>query len=113
MQRGVPSDIKPLSESYDPAMGRIASPTFVGRAAELAALDDALGRAIEGETATVLIAGDPGVGKTRLLNAWNDRASGRAGRIAIGSCLDLGEGGPAYTAIIEDLRDFLGQLGPD
>jgi DNA-binding CsgD family transcriptional regulator len=94
-------------------MGRIASPTFVGRTAELAALDDALERAIAGQTATVLIAGDPGVGKTRLLHAWNERASDRAARIAMGSCLDLGEGGPAYTAIIESLRELLGQLDAD
>jgi DNA-binding NarL/FixJ family response regulator/tetratricopeptide (TPR) repeat protein len=91
---------------------RIASPTFVGRAAELAALDEALDDAAEGHTTTVLIGGDAGVGKTRLLDTWNHRARGRGARVAEGSCLDLGETGPAYTALVEALRDLLGGLEP-
>ena len=93
-------------------MVRIASPTFVGRAAELAALDEALDDAAEGHTTTVLIGGDAGVGKTRLLDAWNERARGRGARVAEGSCLDLGETGPAYTALVEALRHLLGGLDP-
>jgi DNA-binding NarL/FixJ family response regulator len=93
-------------------VGRIESPTFVGRAAELTALEDALDRAAAGEMTTVLIAGDPGIGKTRLLQAWNARAARRGARIALGSCLDLGEAGPAYTAIVEALRDLLLRLDP-
>jgi DNA-binding NarL/FixJ family response regulator/tetratricopeptide (TPR) repeat protein len=97
--------------AYDPSMVRVASPTFVGRAAELAALDDALDAAAQGKTTTILIGGDPGVGKTRLLQTWNDRALQRGARIASGSCLDLGETGPAFTAVVEALRELLGGLG--
>jgi len=93
-------------------MGRIASPAFIGRAAELTALEDALDCAAAGQMTTVLIAGDPGIGKTRLLQAWNERAARRGARIALGSCLDLGEAGPAYTAIVEALRDLLLRLDP-
>jgi DNA-binding NarL/FixJ family response regulator len=94
-------------------MVRVASPTFVGRAAELAALDQALDAAAQGQTTTILIGGDPGVGKTRLLQTWNDRALQRGARIAAGSCLDLGETGPAFTAVVEALRELLGGLGPN
>src|SRR4029453_7922902 len=93
-------------------MVRVASPTFVGRAAELAALDEGLDAAAQGQTTTILIAGDPGVGKTRLLQTWNDRALQRGARIAAGSCLDLGESGPAFTAVVEALRELLGGLDP-
>jgi DNA-binding NarL/FixJ family response regulator len=93
-------------------MVRVASPTFVGRGAELAALDDALEAAAGGRTTTVLISGDPGVGKTRLLETWNPRARDRGARIAMGSCLDLGETGPAYTAVVEALREVMRGLDP-
>ena len=93
-------------------MVRVASPTFVGRGAELAALDEALEAAAGGRTTTVLISGDPGVGKTRLLETWNPRARDRGARIAIGSCLDLGETGPAFTAVVEALREVMRGLDP-
>jgi DNA-binding NarL/FixJ family response regulator/tetratricopeptide (TPR) repeat protein len=91
---------------------RIASPTFVGRAAELAMLDEALDSAEPGHTATVLISGDAGVGKSRLLETWNERIRERGARIAAGSCLDLGESGPAYVAIVQAFRDLLAPLDP-
>jgi DNA-binding NarL/FixJ family response regulator/tetratricopeptide (TPR) repeat protein len=84
----------------------------VGRGAELAALDKALEAAEEGRATTILISGDPGVGKTRLLETWNPRARDRGARIAIGSCLDLGETGPAYTAVVEALREVMRGLDP-
>ena len=94
-------------------MVRVASPTFVGRVAELAALDEALGTVERGQATTVLIGGDAGVGKSRLLQAWNERAAERGARIAAGSCLDLGETGPAYVAIVEALRQLIGGLSAD
>ena len=106
------SDCVATGASYDPAMVRVASPTFVGRGAELAALDEALEAAAGGRTTTVLISGDPGVGKTRLLETWNPRARDRGARIAIGSCLDLGETGPAFTAVVEALREVMRGLDP-
>ena len=85
-------------------MGRVASATFVGRAAELLRLDDALEAAIGGRTTAVLIGANAGVGKSRLLAAWNDRALARGARVIEGSCLDAGEAGPAYAAIAQALR---------
>src|SRR4029453_17901602 len=87
-------------------------PVFVGRAAELAALDDALETATNGTPTTVLIGGDAGVGKTRLLTTWNERARDRRVRVALGGCLDLGESGPAYVAIVQALRHLFHGLEP-
>ena len=78
-------------------MAGITSPTFVGRAVELSKLDDALDAAAEGRSAIALIGGDAGVGKSRLLATWNERARERGARVVSGGCLDLGEGGPAYV----------------
>jgi predicted ATPase len=46
---------------------RVSSPSFVGRAAELAALRGALERAETGVPGVALVAGESGVGKSRLL----------------------------------------------
>ena len=48
-------------------MAGVTSSAFVGRAAELRRLDLALERAGQGSPQVVLVAGDAGVGKTRLL----------------------------------------------
>lgn len=95
---------------YAPAMGRVASATFVGRAAELAALDDAFEAAASGQTTTILIGADAGVGKSRLLTAWNDRARARGARVIAGWCLDVGDSGPAYAAVVQALRDLFESL---
>jgi urea transport system substrate-binding protein len=62
----------------EPAVGQ-PSPThgrdrIVGRDSELQALEDALTRASKGERRTILIAGEPGTGKTTLLKAFLERA---------------------------------------
>jgi len=62
---------------------RISSPVLVGRAPELARLAAALERAATGAPATVLVAGEAGVGKTRLLAEHGRRAeaTGAYGRV--------------------------------
>jgi DNA-binding CsgD family transcriptional regulator len=91
---------------------RAISPIFVGRTAELAALDGALESARQGVTTTVVIGGDAGVGKTRLLATWSEGARGRGARVITGSCLDLGESGPGYSPVVQALRDLIGGLDP-
>ena len=51
---------------------------MVGRADELARLMSHVERAIGGRTSAVLLAGDAGVGKTRLLDELTSRATGRS-----------------------------------
>ena len=67
---------------------------FVGRAVELDRLEAALDRAGQGRPQVVLVAGDAGVGKTRLLLAVGERAQGRGMRVLSGGCIELGDIGP-------------------
>jgi predicted ATPase len=70
-------------------MSRISSPRFVGRADELARLDGALA----GEAPRVLlVGGEAGVGKTRLLAEFTARAHAAGARVLVGSCLHAGAG---------------------
>jgi hypothetical protein len=52
----------------------IVSPITVGRSPLLASLDGLLGQAIAGTGRTVLLAGDAGIGKTRLAEEAKRRA---------------------------------------
>jgi len=55
--------------------GRVASPALVGRVKELQALEAAWGRAANGEPAVVLVGGEAGVGKTRLVAELTTRCT--------------------------------------
>ncbi|HET6467991.1 MAG TPA: adenylate/guanylate cyclase domain-containing protein, partial [Geminicoccaceae bacterium] len=62
----------------DAAAGRGLT-RFVGRAAELALLEDRLARARDGQGQVVFIVGEPGIGKSRLLHEFR----GRVGEAAV------------------------------
>jgi DNA-binding NarL/FixJ family response regulator len=83
---------------------RVTSPQFVGREQELAGLVAALERAADGRPAVALVAGESGVGKTRLVNELADRARERGARVLTGECVDLGEGEMAFAPIVGALR---------
>jgi hypothetical protein len=62
-------------------------PGFVGRAQTLQALEGHLARAEAGQFGVVLIGGESGVGKTRLLMELELRARARGIRVLTGECL--------------------------
>lgn len=83
--------------------------TFVGRRGELRILHAALARAAEGHGGSVLIEGEPGGGKTRLIEEFARRAAGRATRLVHGRCVNS-EGAPSmwpWTQIVGGLVDAL------
>jgi DNA-binding CsgD family transcriptional regulator/tetratricopeptide (TPR) repeat protein len=87
--------------------GPVSSPRFIGRDAELAALDGALDRAERGEAAVALIAGESGIGKSRLIAEFSARARARGATVLVGECLQLTEGELPYAAIVSALRELL------
>ena len=59
----------------------------------------------------MLVAGDAGVGKSRLLAELDpSRRERRGGRVLVGGCLDLGEGGLPYAPFVEALRSLARSL---
>jgi DNA-binding CsgD family transcriptional regulator/tetratricopeptide (TPR) repeat protein len=79
---------------------------FVGRAEELQRLLGLLDRAEGGRPAVGLIAGDAGVGKTRLLDELAARAQGRGVRVLVGGCMEVGDVGLPYVPFIDAFRDL-------
>ena len=91
---------------------RVSSPVLVGRDAEVAQLRAALDRAAAGRPAIVVVAGEAGVGKTRLVAELVGQA-GELGAVALtGGCLDVGEGVLAYAPLVEALRPLVVVLDP-
>jgi tetratricopeptide (TPR) repeat protein len=70
-----------------------------------------LGRAGDGTSTTVLLGGDAGVGKTRLVEEFAGRCRGQGARVLTGGCLELGDGGLPYSAVTEVLRGLAEEVG--
>jgi DNA-binding CsgD family transcriptional regulator len=77
---------------------------MVGRADELARLLAHVARAIGGRSSAVLLAGDAGVGKTRLLDELTAHAAAKGVRVLTGHCVDLGDVGLPYLPFVDLLR---------
>src|SRR5215218_10804367 len=84
--------------------GGFRSPAFIGRAVEVGRLEGTLDRAEQGRPQLVLLSGEAGVGKTRLLVEFTDRARQLGVRVLAGGCVELGDIGLAYLPVVDALR---------
>ena len=84
----------------DGGVARSTTP-LVGRAAELATVLSAVDRAAAGESSVIVLDGDAGVGKTRLLAELLDETARRGVLSLIGHCVDLGDAPPPYLPFTE------------
>ncbi|HKO28867.1 MAG TPA: AAA family ATPase, partial [Solirubrobacteraceae bacterium] len=91
----------------------LVSPVFVGRGPELAAMVAALDSAVAGEPAIVLVGGEAGVGKTRLVEEAADRARAGGARVLTGSCIELGGEGLPLSPVVDALRTLTRVMDPD
>ncbi|MFJ3580811.1 AAA family ATPase [Streptomyces sp. NPDC090127] len=91
---------------------RSVSPVFVGRAGEIAALTDALARATAGEPQALLVGGEAGVGKTRLVEEFVAAACDRGAYVAVGGCVEVGADGLPFAPFSTALRALSRRL-PD
>src|SRR4051812_43642760 len=85
----------------------VVVPVLVGREEELAALTAALDSAVAGEPAVVLIGGEAGVGKTRLVAEAAERARDAGARVLVGACVELGGEGLPFTPLADALRSLM------
>ena len=96
-----------------------SSRTLVGRDAELTEIASLLGvrprsdeGARDGEPSAVLLSGDAGVGKTRLLTELRDLANADGWQVFAGHCLDFGDSALPYLPFSEVLGRMAAAL-PD
>ncbi len=86
----------------------VTSPVLIGRDAEAARIDRALAAVGDGNGRVVVISGEAGIGKTRLIDEALGRASGGV-RSLRAECLALGSAIP-YLPFAELLRDLVRQV---
>ena len=92
---------------------RVSSPVLVGRAGQLSVLDGALAGAGSGNPSAVLIGGEAGVGKSRLVSEFAGRSRGQGARVLAGGCLELGVDGLPFAPFTTMLRELVRDLGTD
>ncbi|MEU6679447.1 AAA family ATPase [Streptomyces sp. NPDC046925] len=94
---------------------RSVSPVFVGRSDELGVLNDALARARgtapgTGEPQALLLGGEAGVGKTRLIEEFTAAARAEGAVVALGGCVEIGAEGLPFAPFSSALRSLRRQL---
>jgi len=94
---------------------RVTSSALIGRGNELTAAVDAATSVQSGQARILLIAGDAGIGKTRLVTEVCTRASQAGMLTAVGGCVQLGEASVAYAPLVGALRELRGlhRFSPD
>ncbi|MFF3343884.1 AAA family ATPase [Streptomyces sp. NPDC002779] len=103
-----------------PVENQSVSPVFVGRADEVQILNDALARAEAGGTSpafgtggepqALLLGGEAGVGKTRLVEEFANRAARAGAVVALGGCVEIGADGLPFAPFSTALRALRHEL---
>lgn len=75
IEEGIPKSLDLPSE---------AAKMIVGRELALAELDHCLGKALRGQRQIIFVAGEPGIGKTTLVDEFQRRAATNPGRLPLG-----------------------------
>jgi DNA-binding CsgD family transcriptional regulator/tetratricopeptide (TPR) repeat protein len=88
----------------------IRSARLIGRTDELERFDAALDRAAGGVASILLVTGDAGIGKTRMLDEWSRRATDADVRMLIGTCLEMGASTLPYVPVLEALRRLVADI---
>ena len=79
----------------------------------MAALAAAFDAVRQGGPAALLIGGEAGVGKTRLISEFAGEARAAGARVLIGGCLELGADGLPFGPFTAMLRDLVRDIGAD
>src|SRR5512132_3281619 len=85
---------------------------LVGRAEELSSLDRALAELDQGRSVAIVLVGEPGIGKTRLLGELGARADAEGHLVLSGSASEL-EGDLPFSVFVDALDEYVRGLGPN
>ena len=86
--------------------------TLIGRRAEEARLVAALDAAEAGRGSTVIVGGEAGIGKSRLVGLVAETARERGATVLGGACLPAGSGAIPYAPFVEALRGLTRSVEP-
>ncbi len=95
-----------------PRVTSVVSPVFVGRRGDLEGFADSFAQARRGEPAVVIVSGEAGVGKTRLVEEATAAVRAAGGRVIVGGCVELGGDAMPLSPLAEALRSLAHQVPP-
>jgi len=107
--QGQPIQLLATEEIFEESPRGIYS-RLVGREREMSALEAALEKMLKGESSVILVSGEAGIGKSRLVWELGRKAKEKQARYLLGRCL-FGERGYPYQPVIEVLRDYFALKG--
>ncbi len=113
---GAPASLDPVGVTgHTESVGqRMSCPLFVGRIDEMRVLDAAFETARAGAPQAVLLTGEAGIGKSRLVDEFVARARRAGARVAKGACVPVDGGATPYGPFVALFDDLARQLdGPD
>ena len=87
-----------------PRVAAVRRGSFVGRDAAMRCVEDALRDATEGRGGVVLVSGEPGIGKTRVLDELSELARAGGARTLLARCHEGDAGAPVLWPWIQILR---------
>jgi predicted ATPase/DNA-binding winged helix-turn-helix (wHTH) protein len=91
----------------------VSDRTIVGREAALARMDACLDRALAGQRQVMFVTGEAGIGKTKLVDLFQQRAARRPETVILrGQCIEGFGGKEPYYPILEGLGDLASQGQP-
>src|ERR1700674_1382090 len=88
------------------ALARVLCEDLVGRLSEISLLEDALLAALRGDGGVVIVGGEAGMGKTRLVTELADRARRRGCVVVSGVCSEAELSLP-YLPFLEAIGNYL------
>ncbi|SDG46445.1 regulatory protein, luxR family [Sinosporangium album] len=97
----------------DDVIGRLVSPVFVGRESELSSLAEALEQSRSHTASAVLLGGEAGIGKTRLVQRFSEQAAREGAHVLAGGCVELSSEGLAYAPFTAALRQLVRETGTE
>src|SRR6202020_1424001 len=93
--------------------GRAVSPVLGGGDEKMTALDAAFASVRQGGPSTVLLGGEAGVGKSRLVGEFAGRAAAAGARGLTGGCPGLGADRLPFAPFTAVLRGLVHEMGAD
>ena len=93
-------------------MEGVRGQAFIGRTAELERLVAGHARAAAGGSGVVIVAGEAGIGKSRLVDAFCHSPEVAGSRVLSGGCLPPDTGSLPYGPFVEAFRDLLRDVDP-
>jgi|CXWL01.1.fsa_nt_gi class 3 adenylate cyclase/tetratricopeptide (TPR) repeat protein len=111
--KGLSTPVAACEVSYETEQpGLILTRTpFVGRDAEMSKLKAKLAEARTGHGGLVMLVGEPGIGKSRMIDEFTESARNDGAAVLIGACFE-GEWSPPYAPFVEAIENYVKTAEP-